>query len=98
MDALLLDTHAPLWWLVEPKRLSTGAHAAIADDTTRVCVSAASGWEIATKVRLGKLPAANELVDNLTLVTREKLVPLPDATPNAVHMGQHLGIQLMHQQ
>lgn len=62
------------------------------------CVCAASGWEIATKVRLGKLPAANELVDNLTLVTREELVPLPDATPNAVHMGQHLGIQLMHQQ
>lgn len=28
-------------------------------------VSAASGWEIATKVRLGKLPAANELLEDL---------------------------------
>ena len=28
-------------------------------------VSAASGWEIATKVRLGKLPAARELLDDL---------------------------------
>ena len=26
---------------------------------------AASGWEIATKVRLGKLPAARELLDDL---------------------------------
>jgi PIN domain nuclease of toxin-antitoxin system len=30
-----------------------------------VHVSAASGWEIATKVRLGKLPAASELLNDL---------------------------------
>ena len=34
-------------------------------------------------------------LDNLTLVTREELVTLPDATPSAVHMGQHLSVQLM---
>ena len=28
-------------------------------------MSAASGWEIATKVRLGKLPVANELLEDL---------------------------------
>jgi PIN domain nuclease of toxin-antitoxin system len=62
---LLLDTHALLWWLAEPDRLSEAAHAAIADPTTRVFVSSASGWEIATKVRLGKLPAAVELLSDL---------------------------------
>lgn len=61
----LLDTHALLWWLAEPDRLSAAAHAAIADPTARVVVSAASGWEIATKVRLGKLPAAVELLSDL---------------------------------
>ncbi len=62
---LLLDTHALLWWLAEPDRLSPVAHGAIADSGNRVHVSAASGWEIATKVRLGKLPAASELLDDL---------------------------------
>ena len=61
----LLDTHALLWWLAEPDRLSAVAHAAIADPTARVVVSAASGWAIATKVRLGKLPAAVELLSDL---------------------------------
>jgi len=64
----LLDTHALLWWLVEPQRLSPAAHGAIADSTARVLVSAASGWEIATKVRLGKLPAAAPLLEELPAV------------------------------
>ena len=90
MDALLLDTHALLWWLVEPERLSTGAHAAIADDTTRVCVSAASGWEIATKVRLGKLPAANELVDNLPqLLAAQGFELLPITLQQGLHAGAY---------
>ncbi|MFM7548270.1 MAG: type II toxin-antitoxin system VapC family toxin [Cyanobacteriota bacterium] len=62
---VLLDTHTLLWWLAEPERLSEAAHAAIADPTARVVVSAASGWEIATKVRLGKLPAALDLLSDL---------------------------------
>jgi len=64
----LLDTHALLWWLVEPQRLSPAAHGAIADSTARVLVSAASGWEIASKVRLGKLPAAAPLLEELPAV------------------------------
>jgi len=62
---LLLDTHALLWWLAEPDRLSPAAHGAIADPGNRVHVSAASGWEIATQVRLGRLPAASELLNDL---------------------------------
>ena len=57
----MLDTHALLWWLAEPERLSPSAHQAIAAPGNLVHVSAASGWEIATKVRLGKLPAVSEL-------------------------------------
>jgi len=55
MTQLLLDTHALLWWLAEPDRLSPAAHAAISDPANSVYVSAASGWEIATKVRLARL-------------------------------------------
>ncbi len=65
LGQLLLDTHALLWWRAEPDHLSPAAHAAISDSANAVAVSAASGCEIATKVRLGKLPPARELLDDL---------------------------------
>ena len=52
---VLLDTHALLWWLLDDARLSGPAREAIADPRHTVLVSGASGWEIATKHRLGKL-------------------------------------------
>jgi PIN domain nuclease of toxin-antitoxin system len=58
---VLLDTHALLWWLAGDRQLSERAHRAIANRKHEVFVSAASGWEIATKHRLGKLPGAGPL-------------------------------------
>lgn len=58
---LLLDTHAVLWWFVGDERLPLRARAAISDSTNEIYVSAASAWEIATKVRIGKLPEAVKL-------------------------------------
>ena len=55
---LLLDTHALLWWLDGDRRLSRKARTAIGAEINSVIVSAASGWEITTKARLGKLPGA----------------------------------------
>ncbi len=54
---LLLDTHALLWWWADDAQLSAAARAAIEDEANDVLVSAASAWEIATKQRIGKLPA-----------------------------------------
>lgn len=51
---LLLDTHAFLWWMEDSKKLRAGARRAITKAET-VWVSAASAWEIAIKVGLGKL-------------------------------------------
>jgi len=62
---LLLDTHALLWWLAEPSRLSRAALAAIAEPSNQVFVSAATAWELATKVRLGKLEIAEPLLSDL---------------------------------
>lgn len=47
---LLLDTHAFLWWLAGNRRLSRTARSAIGDDANDVAVSAASAWEIVTKL------------------------------------------------
>lgn len=57
----LLDTHALLWAVLDPDSLSRRAAAVIADDANVVAVSAASAWEIATKVRIGKLPDAADM-------------------------------------
>jgi PIN domain nuclease of toxin-antitoxin system len=51
---LLLDTHVLLWFLADDGRLSRKARRSIAK-ADEVFVSAASAWEIAIKVRLGKL-------------------------------------------
>jgi len=89
-DALLLDTHTLLWWLAEPERLSATAHAVIADPQASIAVSAASGWEIATKVRLGKLPAAQELTQDLpSLLAEQGFDILPVKLPHGLHAGAY---------
>ena len=64
----LLDTHAFIWALISPERLSASARTDITSPDNPVFVSAISFWEIALKHRLGKL--------NLQGVT-------PDALPDA---------------
>jgi len=51
----LLDTHAFLWWTSGDSRISDRARAVIEDPETTVLFSAASAWEIAIKVALGRL-------------------------------------------
>ena len=57
----LLDTHTVLWATLFPKKLSRAAAAVIADEEAAIIVSAVTAWEIATKVRLGRLPQAQNL-------------------------------------
>jgi PIN domain nuclease of toxin-antitoxin system len=61
----LLDTHTLLWSFNDSRSLSAQARRLIEDGSNEILVSAASGWEIATKVRLGKLPTGEELVGEL---------------------------------
>lgn len=84
----LLDTHALLWWATGDGRLSRRARALIADDDAEVHVSAASAWEITTKVRLGKLewPAIAGSVNDYVL--GQAFRPLPIALHHAERAGQ----------
>ena len=70
--ALLLDTHALLWWLEGDRHLSTKARRVIGDESRVVMVSAASAWEIATKVRIGKLPGAVEVAERFVEIIRRQ--------------------------
>jgi PIN domain nuclease of toxin-antitoxin system len=58
---VLLDTHTLLWSFISPSSIGGEARAILAESSVEILVSAASAWEIATKVRLGKLPEAEEL-------------------------------------
>lgn len=85
---LLLDTHALLWWLSDDCALSQRARTAIASTRNSVLVSAASVWEIATKVRLGKLPSAAHLADDFTgHMARERFGVLSISGDHAIRAG-----------
>ncbi|MGQ0572581.1 MAG: type II toxin-antitoxin system VapC family toxin [Pseudonocardia sp.] len=62
MSAVLLDTHALLWALLDPQRIPAPTREHISDPGTTLLVSAATAWEIGTKFRLGKLPLAAAVV------------------------------------
>jgi PIN domain nuclease of toxin-antitoxin system len=74
---LLLDTHALIWWLAGDARLPGHARNAIDENRARVFVSAASAWEIATKVRIGKLPGAAAIATDIpSVILKEGFKPL----------------------
>jgi len=77
-----------LWWLSDDPALSKPARKFIAETKNTVVVSAASAWEIATKVRLGKLATATELAaDFVGFVGREGFELLPISPDYAIRAG-----------
>jgi PIN domain nuclease of toxin-antitoxin system len=84
---LLLDTHALLWWMTDDPQLSKAARAAIAREENAPLVSAASAWEIATKVRLGRL-TANDLVHNFVAeLTMRRMEILAVSAEHGIQAG-----------
>jgi len=51
----LVDTECWLWWHLDPERLGPEAMALLEERRSPLLLSAASSWEIAIKVGLGKL-------------------------------------------
>lgn len=85
---VLLDTHALLWWLFDDPQLSEDARDAIRNPDSTVLVSSASGWEIATKYRLGRLPEAAEAAENLpALLRRGRMGTLPITLEHSLIAG-----------
>ena len=85
---LLLDTHCLLWWLAEPEHLSATALRAISTTSAEVFVSAATGWEIATKARLGKLTIPAEITNAFSVVLQDQgFSPLPIQLNHALRAG-----------
>jgi PIN domain nuclease of toxin-antitoxin system len=78
---LLLDTHAFLWWVEDPARLSVPARKAIRDASNPVFVSAVVVWEIVVKKSLGKLSAPDDLEG---IINASRFQSLPMTVPHAL--------------
>jgi len=70
---LLLDTHIFLWWRGEPAKVRTEVRSAIATADV-VFVSAASAWEAAIKVSLGRLELPDTMEAGVLASGFEKLL------------------------
>ena len=51
---ILLDTHAFIWWTVDPLRLGPQAKRLCFDPACQLVLSVASVWEMQIKIQLGK--------------------------------------------
>jgi PIN domain nuclease of toxin-antitoxin system len=76
----LLDTHTLIWWMITSPQLSEPARTVLENKNNVLLVSAVSAWEIATKVRLGKLPAAADLVQSFVEDLRKQQIEILDMT------------------
>jgi PIN domain nuclease of toxin-antitoxin system len=84
----LLDTHTLIWWMTTDPHLSKSARTLIEQESTVSLVSAVSAWEIATKVRLGRLPAAVDLVqDFVDDLRRQRMEILAVSAEHAIRAG-----------
>ena len=85
---VLLDTHAFLWWLDGDKRLPVNVRRLVAEERNTIFVSAASAWEISTKFRLGRLPAAADVAADIAgCIASQGFSPLEITVQHAQRAG-----------
>ncbi|MBE3587427.1 MAG: type II toxin-antitoxin system VapC family toxin [Thermoanaerobacteraceae bacterium] len=84
---MLLDTPVFLWWITDNPQLSPLAREIIGSGENELFLSAASGWEMAIKAKLGKL----QLPDGIHSFIADQLVinnftALPIQMSHALHV------------
>jgi PIN domain nuclease of toxin-antitoxin system len=89
---ILLDSHTLLWAILGSSQLSSRADRAIRDFQNVVYVSAATGWEITTKFRIGKMPQAGPFIHDFAGKLKEmSFQELPVSMDHATRAGLLLG-------
>jgi len=76
VSAVLLDTHALIWWVDDPKRFSAAQTRAVnrASKSGTLWVSEISFWEVASLIERGRLRLAMELDQWLEAASAEPLI------------------------
>ena len=76
---LLLDTHAVIWSMDDPAKLSRLAVEAIENESNERLISIGTVWELSIKVQLGKLTLARpfrEWIDDAFIFLCASLLPV----------------------
>jgi len=84
---VLLDTHALVWWMSDAPKLSKRASSILANTSNTILVSAASAWELAIKVNLGKLDALPLVLELARHTEEEGFTELAISMEQAVRAG-----------
>lgn len=91
---ILIDTHVLIWWTAKLDRLPERVRTQLSDPGHQVFVSAATAWEIAIKVKKGKLEFDGEFLANFDDRVRDlAFLPLPILAIHCVAAG---GLQVDH--
>lgn len=85
---ILLDTHVFLWWITEDARLPKHVSTLMTTIEHQLFLSAASAWEIAVKIRVGKLQLPADL-DSFVIeqLMTNAITPLPVQLHHALHVA-----------
>jgi PIN domain nuclease of toxin-antitoxin system len=84
----LLDTHALISWMTNSPSLPDLVRGLMLDKKNTIIMSAASAWEMATKVRLGRLPAAADIMRNFEAYMEQSgFESLPVSTEHGIRAG-----------
>lgn len=87
MNAYLLDTHVIVWLATSPELIPASVRGAL-ERAEQLYVSAASGYEIAQKGRVGKLPQADVLLARWSeLLDTAMATELPLTVQEAIRAG-----------
>ncbi len=88
MSDVLIDTQALIWFAEGSAKLSTHARAGIDNLSVRQFASVASVWEMAIKIRLGKLTiSSGGLREFVPLLLANQIGLLPIAVDDALGVG-----------
>jgi len=74
----LLDTHTFIWWITDKPNLSDCVRDIMVDGNNEMFLSAASGWEIVIKSRIGRIRmTANPDTFLLSQLSLNTIQPMP---------------------
>lgn len=85
---LLLDTHVLLWSIAEPERIPALFRKRIESPDNDIFFSAASIWELAIKMRVGRITLPVTLDDIAGAALRMGFVELPVTAAHAVGIAR----------
>ena len=89
----LLDTHTFIWAVSKPAKLSKKATATIQNSENELYISAVSFWEIAIKIRLGRLEPIGKNTQSLIKIaelTGIRPIPLePDEAESSHELSEN---------